>query len=100
VNRERYYLQVARSNVPAVAGYEGWQTLAVYLDRETAEFEASVHERGVIFNEGKDVSNETVTIARVLSATDLLQREGPQALAAAEASTRIQLQVRLAEQED
>ena len=78
--------------------FGSWLTQNVWLDRETAEQDAENLERAAVWVDGVDISAETVTIARVTSATELLEQEGPQALAAAEASTRSQLHIRLAEQ--
>jgi hypothetical protein len=54
MERERYYVQVARTSDPlAVGGYGGWQTMSVWLDCETAEADAGSHERAVLFIDGR-----------------------------------------------
>ena len=99
MDRERYYVQVARPYDSFLRfAFGGWLTQNLWLDRETAEQDAENLERAAVWVDGVDISAETVTIARVTSATELLEQEGPQALAAAEASTRSQLHIRLAEQ--
>jgi len=99
MDSERYYVQVARPHDSFLRfAFGSWLTQNVWLDRETAEQDAENLERAAVWVDGVDISAETVTIARVTSATELLEQEGPQALAAAEASTRSQLHIRLAEQ--
>jgi hypothetical protein len=98
MDSERYYVQVARPHDSFLRfAFGGWLTQNVWLDRDTAEQDAENLERAAVWVDGVDISAETVTIARVTSATELLEQEGPQALAAAEASSRSQLQIRLAD---
>jgi hypothetical protein len=90
MQRERYYVQVAYSTDHL--GLEkytvgGWFTQRVCLDREEAERWASHFERTSLWIDGRDVSTETVTIARVKSAAELLEEEGPLALRAAQEAT-------------
>jgi len=99
MDRERYYVQVARPHDSFLRfAFGGWLTQNVWLDRETAEQDAENLERAAVWVDGVDISAEAVTIARVISATELLEQEGSQALAVAEAITRLELQIRLAEQ--
>jgi hypothetical protein len=101
MERERYFVQVSRVDDPLMAyAVGGWLTQNVFLDWAAAEQQAESYERAAIWVDGEDFSTRMVTVARVISATELLERDGPQALAAAEAATRMELQVRLSETTD
>ena len=91
--QERYYVQVTYSN--DFYGREGWLTQLVFLEREQAERMAAEYGRATLFAEGRDVTEETVTLTRVITASELLDQEGEEALRIAEAATQIQLQQQL-----
>lgn len=85
----RYYVQ--RSQTDSIYGPpSGWQTAVVTFDRETADRYAESFERAALFEEGENVSEMVSTVARVVTAEELLAESG-NALAAAEAATTKQL---------
>jgi hypothetical protein len=65
----------------------GWKTVGAFMDREAAERRAAELERA-----GEDVSgHRLVTETRVVSAEELLEEGGPEALRAARLATQEQL---------
>ena len=86
--RERYYVQAPRLNDPLMEyAVNGWLTPNVYADRETAQRFADSLDWAQVWLDGEDVTAQTATVARVVSATELREQDGPEALAAAEAAT-------------
>jgi hypothetical protein len=89
----RYYVQRVQSHTtldfPLLT--QGWMTMIVTFDRAIAEQYREGFESAHLFEQGEDVSDRTVTIARVITAEELLTEGGEQALAEAEVATRIQL---------
>jgi hypothetical protein len=87
----RYYVQLAQSHsrYPELVDY-GWRTVVVTFDRAEADAYATGFEGGTLFEEGEDVSEETATITRVVTAEELLAESGD-ALAKAECETTKQL---------
>jgi hypothetical protein len=88
----RYYVQISRSDDEG-----NWKTEVVTFDPATAEQYADSFERAVVITEGEDISEAVATIARVITAEDLLTAEGEDALMAAEMQTRVQFWEKLAE---
>jgi hypothetical protein len=88
---EWFYVIVSRSHDPHLSG---WRTQSAWPDRETAERDAAAIEGGSLWIDGEDVSERTVTVALVLSEAEILERFGPDGLAAARASTKIQREVK------
>jgi hypothetical protein len=83
----RYYVQRAQSH--SKYGERGWLTLILTFDREEADAYAKGFERAQVFEDGEDISETTVTLARVVTA-DELRAESEEALLIAEVSTRLQ----------
>jgi hypothetical protein len=88
----RYYVQISRSDDEG-----NWKTEVVTFDPATAQQYADSFERAVVITEGEDISEAVATIARVITADDLLTAEGEDALMAAEMQTRVQFWEKLAE---
>jgi len=84
-------LIVSRSHDPHLSG---WRTQSAWPDRETAERDAASTESAAIWIDGEDVSERAVTVALVLSEAEVLERFGPEGLAAARASTEVQREVK------
>ena len=85
----RYYVQRAQSHSAYEHVLQGWLTAVVTFDREAADAWATSFEGGQVIEEGEDISDQTVTLLRVVTA-DELRAESEGALADAEAATRIQ----------
>lgn len=85
----RYYVQTSQS-FSTYDFKQGWQTEVVAFDRATAVTYASQFERAQRFENGEDISERTVTIARVVTADELFAESG-NALARAESATTKQL---------
>jgi hypothetical protein len=95
----RFYVQ--RSQTDSTFGPpQGWETVIVTFDRDTAEAYVESFERAMLFEQGTDVSELVSTIARVVTRAELLAEGGEEALAAAEAATRVQYEQRLNEWRD
>jgi hypothetical protein len=88
---EWFYVIISRSHDPHLSG---WRTHSAWPDRETAERDAASIERAPLWIDGEDVSERTVTVTLVLSEAEILERFGPEGLAAARASTEVQREVK------
>jgi hypothetical protein len=92
----RYYVQRAQTN--SIYGRPGgWETVILTFDPVEAKQYAHSFERAVLFEEGENVSELVSTVARIMTADELRADGGAEAVAAAEAATRIQYEKKLAE---
>ena len=95
---ERFYVQRSQSD-STYGPPRGWETILVLFDRESADRYVQDFERATLFEDGLNVSELVSTVARVVTPEDLLAEGGSDALAAAEAATRVQYEQRMAERE-
>jgi hypothetical protein len=80
-NRPVYVLQVAQLGGPGLGAEDdpegAWIDHDVFLDRDLAEAEAKLHETGQWFDDdGRDISADIATVARVITFTELEQEFG------------------------
>ena len=80
---DRFFVQTSETND------EGWRTVRVFRDRETAERQAGSFERSDRWLDGERVTERSVLVARVISEEELLAEGGPEALRSALDATRI-----------
>lgn len=92
----RYYVQRSQSD-STYGPPRGWETILVTFDPETAQTYADSFEQATVFEEGENISELISTVARVITADELVAEGGQNALIAAEAATRIQFWEKLAE---
>lgn len=81
---DRFFVQTSETND------EGWRTVRVFRDRETAERQAGSFERSDRWLDGERASERSVLVARVISEEELLAEGGPEALRSALDATRNQ----------
>lgn len=87
---------VETATTPQMLGREeGWEWVDVWFDRAGAEELARRHEARRTWVENEEISETLVSVARVLSAAEILDRDGPEGLSRALTSTMTTMYSRL-----